>query len=289
MTGKLIRLDQIDVPPEYERDEPFKESDATYRSIKAQGVLDPINVLALRNGRFGLIKGSRRVAISKNLGLVTVPAVIDELPADVEPRTYQDRLRFILDEHAQDLFPSQRSRLIGQLMSMFDMQQKDVASYLGVDAGTITNWRRIEAYHPDIIHKIDVGELTLHSAYALDDVPAEEQPSVYRKHKREFSALSGRKLRKMITKAFPTQKKPSPVRASRRRVKLTRNEKDLLSRDLNLKEVELEDGKEELQRLNREITLATPPIRAILRDAELMAMLPPEVKPEFERFAEIYV
>jgi hypothetical protein len=40
--------------------------------------------------------------------------------------------------------------------------------------------------------------------------------------------------------------------------------------------------------LNREITLATPVIRAIMRDEELVLMLPAEVKPELERFSEVY-
>jgi hypothetical protein len=81
----------------------------------------------------------------------------------------------------------------------------------------------------------------------------------------------------------------SAGRSSRKRPRLTRSEKDLLAHDLQLKEVELQDGKEELQTLNREITLATPTIRAIMRDDELVAMMPPETKIELERFAEIYV
>jgi ParB/RepB/Spo0J family partition protein len=293
LTGKLIRVDQIDVPPEYEREESLiSEEDALYRSIEANGVLDHINVLALSNGRYGLIKGLRRIEISKALGLNTIPAVIDQLPTGVEPREYQDRLRFILDEHAQDLFPSQRAALIKQLMSMFSMRQKDVAEYLGVDPGSITLWLKIDNYAPQIVKLIDTGEINLHQARSFDDMKPESQPKVYRKLKREFQTLPGRKLHRLVRSKFRNADvwqtrlrqgsgvvRPASQAKKRRRPKLTRNEKAILAKDLSLKEIELEDGKEELQRLNREITLATPVVRAIMRDEELVLMLPAEVKP----------
>jgi ParB/RepB/Spo0J family partition protein len=258
LTGKLIRVDQIEIPDEYQREESLiSEEDALYRSIKKNGVLEHINVLALSNGRYGLIKGSRRIAISQALGLHTIPAVIDQLPTGVEPREYQDRLRFILDEHAQDLFPSQRAALIKQLMSMFAMKQKDVAEYLGVDPGSITLWLKIDNYAPQIVKLIDTGEINLHQARSFDDMKPESQPKAYRALKREFQTMPGRKLHRLVRskfrKEFISQESKNAgtrigAKQRRRRPKLTRNEKAILAKDLSLKEIELEDGKEELQR-----------------------------------------
>lgn len=294
LTGKLIRIDQIDVPPEYQREESLiSEDDATYRSIEKTGIQQPVSVLALPNGRYGLIKGGRRIAIANTLGLKTVPAVVDQLPRDADPKQYQNRLRFILDEHRQDLFPSQRAALIKQLMSLFGMQQKDVAEYLGVDPASITLWLKIENYAPEIVKLIDTGEISLNAARSFDGMKPEAQPKVYRSLRREFHSVPSRKLHAIVESKFARSDvwtdKPTPKPKKRRKVRLTHNEKALLAKDLTLKEVELQDGKEELQRLNREITLATPVIRAILRDEELVAMLPAEVKPEFDRFAEVYI
>lgn len=116
---------------------------------------------------------------------------------------------------------------------------------------------------------------------------------------------SGGKLHKLVRSKFPPKSHPdyyiapektaarlerkSKSRTAKKRPRLTRSEKELLAHDLTLKEVELTDGKQELQNLSREITLATQPIRAIMRDAELCAMMPPETRMELERFAEIYV
>jgi hypothetical protein len=78
-------------------------------------------------------------------------------------------------------------------------------------------------------------------------------------------------------------------RKSRRRPKLTRDETEVLSRDLSLREVELENGHAELKQIEREIKLSTQPIRAILRSQKLLAMLSSEIREEFDRFAEVYV
>jgi hypothetical protein len=214
-------------------------------------------------------------------------------------------LRFILDEHRQDLLPSQRARLIKQLMSMFSMNQKDVAAYLGVNAGSITNWLVVDNYAPEIVKAVDTGEINMHVARSFDGMVPEAQPKIFKMFRREFRTLSGGKLHKLVRSKFPPKSHPeyyiapektaeklarkSKGRTARKRPRLTRNEKELLSHDLTLKEVELTDGKQELQNLSREIALATQPIRAIMRDVELVAMMPPETRIELERFAEIYV
>src|SRR5689334_11385224 len=109
LTGQLIRVDAIDIPPEYERKSSLVEDDALRRSIEASGVQQPVVVFSKGDDRYALIDGGRRIEIAKHLGLHTVPAVIDQLPEGADPREYQDRLRFLLDEHRQDLFPSQRA------------------------------------------------------------------------------------------------------------------------------------------------------------------------------------
>jgi ParB/RepB/Spo0J family partition protein len=305
MTGKLIRIDQVDIPLDYERKSSLIEDDALRRSIEAGGIQQPIIVFEKPNGRYALVDGFRRIEICKFLDVKTVPAVIDELPKDIAPEAYQDRLRFILDEHRQDLLPSQRSTLIKQLMSMFHMKQKDVASYLGVNAGSITNWLAVDNYAPEIVKAVDTGQINMHAARSFDGMKPEVQPRIFKSLRREFSTLAGGKLHKLIRTKFSPKSHPdfylapektaeklarkTKNRAAKKRPRLTRSEKDLLSHDLTLKEVELADSKSELQTLNREITLATAPVRAIMRDEELVAMMPPETRIELERFAEIYV
>ena len=88
MTGQLIRIDQVDIPTEYERKSSLIEDDALRRSIEAGGIQQPIVVFEKPNGRFALVDGFRRIEIARFLDVKTVPAVIDELPKDVDPSVY---------------------------------------------------------------------------------------------------------------------------------------------------------------------------------------------------------
>ena len=208
MTGKLIRVDQVDIPPEYERKSSLIEDDALRRSIEAGGIQQPIIVFEKPNGRFALVDGFRRIEIARFSDIKTVPAVIDELPKDADPSTYQDRLRFILDEHRQDLLPSQRAALIKQLMAMFAMKQKDVASYLGVNAGSITNWLAVDNYAPEIVKAVDTGEINMHAARSFDGMKPEVQPRVFKSLRREFKTLPGGKLHKLVRSKFSPKSHP---------------------------------------------------------------------------------
>jgi ParB/RepB/Spo0J family partition protein len=306
ITGQLLRVDSIDLPAEYERKASLVEDDALRQSIEKSGVQQSVVVMSdPATGRFTIVKGGRRLRISEHLGLHTIPAVIvPHFDTEVSIPRYRNRLRFILTQARQDLLPSQRASLIKQLMSMFGMKQKDVAAYLGVDAGSITNWLAIDKYDPTIKRKIDTGEINLHAARSFDGLRQDAQPRVYRALQKQFRTLSGGRLHRLVRSRFSPSSHPqfyvSPEqtaeklrrkqvgRKSRRRPKLTRDEKDVLSRDLSLREVELENGQAELKQIEREIKLSTQPINAIMRSKALVALLPTTVREEFERFVEVY-
>jgi ParB/RepB/Spo0J family partition protein len=303
ITGQLLRVDSIDLPPEYERKASLVEDDALRQSIEKSGVQQSV-VAHPKGERFVMIKGGRRLRISEHLGLHTIPAVIVEPPKDVDLVQWRKRLQFILTQARQDLLPSQRASLIKQLMSMFGMKQKDVAAYLGVDAGSITNWLAIDKYNPEIKRAIDTGEINLHVARGFDGMTPDGQATVFRAKRKALSSLSGKQVHRLVRSTYSPSKFPqyyvSPEktaeklrrkqvgRRSRRRPKLTRDEKDVLSRDLSLLEVELENGQEELKQLEREIKLAAQPINAIMRSKTLVMLIPDAVGEEFERFVEIY-
>lgn len=280
--GRLLRVDQIDVPADYEREEPFDA--ALLKSIRKAGAVHQSLAVYPEDDRYTLIKGTRRLAVAQHLGLHTVPVVIFPAPGSDDER---DRLRFILGIR-QDLLPSQRAKLIQQLCSMYGLTQKQVAALLGFDPASISLWMDILHYDSSIITLIDAGTISLHAAKALQSVPKESQPKAYRSLRREFSSLSGRKLRKVVEKQFRVPKAKSKPPQKRRHKKLSRDEKSVLSRDLSLLEVELSSGQEELDKLTREIALAAVPVNAIMRSDRLRSMLSADVREEFGRFVELY-
>lgn len=301
--SRNVALSLIDIPVEYESKDSLVEDDALRKSIRKYGVLQ--SVVLLRNDkRFTVVKGARRVRIAGLEALKSIPALVNEVPTGVDAKGYRDRLRMILTQARQDLLPSQRADLIKQIMGRFGMTQTAVAEMLGVDAGSITNWLSVTRYIPDVVNALDRKEITMHAARAFDGMTPQGQEKVWKAKHKEISTLSAGRSHRLIRESYSPKANPemyvSPAttiekmsrpkgkRATKARPRLTRAEKDMLSRDLNLREVELQEAQEELAKLKREITLATTPIRAILRNDVLVSIIPKEMKIEMDRFAEVY-
>lgn len=292
------------MPPEYERTDSLVEDDALRRSIEKSGVQQPIIVIPVKD-RFTIVKGTRRLAVSHLANFKDIPAIVDQPPDGIDLETCRDRLRFVLTHARQDLSPSQRCNLIKQMMEMFGLSQKDVADYLGVDAGSITNWLAIDRYIPVIVKAIDSGTITAFTARSFDGLAAKGQEAVWKATRKVLPTLSGHQAHRLVRTDYSPRSHPdfyvSPAktleklartkkgRKAKVRPKLSRDEKKVLSRDLAVKEAELTDSLAELKSMKREIALATQPIRGILRNPDLVKMLPVDVKEEFERFAEVYV
>ena len=298
-----IPLSLVDVPPEYESKDSLVEDDALRRSIEKSGVQQSI-VVVPDGDRFTVAKGARRVRIAQIIGLKDIPALINEPPPGVDAKAYRDRLRMILTQARQDLFPSQRAGMIKHLIETFRMTQRDVAELLGVDARSITNWLTVGRYIPAVVNAIDSNALSMHHARAFAGMTPAGQEKVWKTAKEKIVAVSGPRAHRLVRSLFDPKTHPEMYvapektlermgrrhgkRAVKARPRLTRSEKEMLTRDLDLREVELSEAKEELDQLKKAIALATLPIRAILRNEELLSIIPAEMRAELDRFAEVY-
>lgn len=316
--GELVKTDLIDIPESYERKSSLVEDDAIKRSIEKYGIQQDL-VLFENGDRFTLGKGSRRLLIARELKIPLVPAIIVATPQEANPESYRNKLRFILTKGRQDLKPSQRAEFINWLLENFKVKDRDpmttysttraitrkeIADMLGIDPGSITNYLAVLKYDKRIVAMIDTGELNSHAARSFDGLKPEAQVKVFNSLRREFKTLAGGKLHRLVRQKFNPRshaelyvapektieklQRREKGRKSKRRPRLTRDEKTLLAKDLELKEVELTEGKEELLQLKKEITLATTPVRAIMRSKALRELIPADTLEEMERFADVY-
>lgn len=299
----LVPVEAIGVPAGATRPRPNKlEDEVLLRSIRQGGVQQPLVVLAVGNG-YQLVDGGRRLEAARALGLPKVPAVVDIPPGDVDPLTYGRRIRFILDEHRQDLLPSQKAELILKLKETMGLNNGQMAAYLGVDPDSITNWLAIRRYIPDVVRAIDVGALTMQQAKAMEGMGEEGQRTVWKKHAEELMQARGGSHRR-IREQYNPEKYPhfyvNPekrlailARGKRKgggkaKINYTAEEKKKLLASVEMKEAEIAELKEEMNQNKREITAAAPIIAALLRENKLRALIPEEMLPELERFAESY-
>lgn len=107
-------------------------------SIKRHGVIQPLVVTPVKNGKYVLIAGERRWRASQIAGLETVPAIIRE-------RQELEQLEIALIENVQrvDLSPLEQAVSIERLHDQFNLAYDEIAKRLGKASSTVHNTVRL--------------------------------------------------------------------------------------------------------------------------------------------------
>ncbi len=158
-----ILVGQIDPNPYQTRmrvDE--QKLDELARSIRANGVVQPIIVRPLPNGRFQLIAGERRWRASEKVGKETVPAILRQV-------SDEQAMEMTIVENLQraDLNPIEQARAFDRLSRDFQMTQEQMAQRTGKDRATVTNFLRLLKLPRSVQDKVESGELSFGHARAL--------------------------------------------------------------------------------------------------------------------------
>lgn len=140
------------------------------QSIKAQGVMQPIVVRPIANGRFEIIAGERRWRATQQAGLETIPAMVREV-AD------QAAIAMALIENIQreDLNPVEEAVALQRLQQEFQLTQQQVADAVGKSRVTISNLLRLIALPEEIKILLSHGDLEMGHARALLGLPTAQQ------------------------------------------------------------------------------------------------------------------
>lgn len=297
-----ILTERIHAPTEFRRDA-IREDEQLYKSIKESGVEQPLVVLA-SEGVYKVIKGTRRLAAAKALGIAKLPCVVEVLPKGEEELPYMRRMRFKLDEHRQDLLPTQKAKLVDEIKKTHGFNNAQVATYLGVTSDTIGNWTDVLKYPQEVQDAIDSGRVKAHVARPLRNLKPEAQLSLFLKHQDEFSDTKAvKRLHKRFDTEYSPEKKPElyvapkvsqAIRARpKAKKRVTKNyshdEKRRLIHDLELQEIEAQLGKQEIRDLKERNNACIPVVAAILRSPKLREMVPGEVLGELQEWSKRYV
>ncbi|MBX9849361.1 MAG: ParB/RepB/Spo0J family partition protein [Rhodocyclaceae bacterium] len=142
-------------------------------SIKAQGLIQPISVRPVSNGRFEIIAGERRWRASQIAGLTEVPVLIREIPDEAA-------LAMSLIENIQreDLNPLEEAAGIQRLLDEFDMTHQQAAEALGRSRSATSNLLRLLQLAKPVQDMLMAGDLEMGHARALLALPKAEQGSI---------------------------------------------------------------------------------------------------------------
>jgi ParB family chromosome partitioning protein len=144
-------------------------------SIKVQGVLQPIVIRSVGEGKFEIIAGERRWRATQLAGLDRIPALIRDVPDEAAIA-----ISLIENIQRENLNPIEEAMALQRLQKEFELTQQEVADAVGKSRTTVTNLMRLMALQDDVRTLLEHGDLEMGHARALLGLPAEDQSAAAR-------------------------------------------------------------------------------------------------------------
>lgn len=131
-------------------------------SIRTQGIMQPIVVRLVGDGKYEIIAGERRWRASQIAGLKEVPVIIKEIADNVA-------LAMALIENIQreNLNPIEEANGIQRLINEFDMTHESAAHAVGRSRSAVTNLLRLQNLHAVVQEMLAQSKLDMGHARAL--------------------------------------------------------------------------------------------------------------------------
>ena len=156
--NNALTLNINDIEPN--RDQPRKDFDddavaELADSIAQHGLIQPIVVAPLSNGRYSIVAGERRWRACRMAGLMEVPVIIKDA-------SQQELMEIALIENLQreDLNPVEEAFGYRSLIDAFGLTQEEVAVRMGKSRTAVTNALRLLNLNEDELSALRVGAIT---------------------------------------------------------------------------------------------------------------------------------
>ena len=131
-------------------------------SIAAQGVIQPIVVRPIEDGRYEIIAGERRWRASQLASLQEIPVVIHEVDD-------QAAMAMALIENIQrdDLNPLEEANALDRLLHEFGLTHQQIAQAVGKSRTTVTNFLRLLELNDVVKKMLELRQIDMGHAKAL--------------------------------------------------------------------------------------------------------------------------
>ncbi|PSF13641.1 chromosome partitioning protein ParB [Marinobacter fuscus] len=168
-------------------------------SIRQQGVMQPVVVRPLGEGRFELIAGERRWRATQMAELDRIPAIIRDVPDEAAIA-----MALIENIQRENLNPIEEAFALQRLQDEFGLTQAQVAEAVGKSRTTITNLLRLIGLTEDVRVMLEHGDLDMGHGRAMLTLPPELQLQVARQVvSRSLSVRQTEELVSQIQQAGP--------------------------------------------------------------------------------------
>ncbi|MBR2877304.1 MAG: ParB/RepB/Spo0J family partition protein [Clostridia bacterium] len=144
----------------------YAEFENLATSIRSNGILQPINVRPLEDGRFELISGERRLRAARIIGVTKIPCIVMNVSDE------QSALFAIIENvQRQNLDFFEEAIAIERLMTEYCLSQEEIGRKLGKAQSTLSNKLRLLRLPEEMRDKIVAANLSERHARALLTLP----------------------------------------------------------------------------------------------------------------------
>ena len=160
---KVISVERIESNPGQPRT--IFDADALLElaaSIKEHGVLQPILVRPLGDNRYQLIAGERRWRATKEAGIATIPALVENIDDDTALE-----ISIIENLQREDLSPLEEATMFDRMVREHGYSIRKLAEKLGKDKGYLENRLRLADAPDEIRELVSLRKDTVSHAYEL--------------------------------------------------------------------------------------------------------------------------
>lgn len=210
-SNSYIRVDLIEANPFQPRTE-FEQAalDELAQSIKSYGLIQPVTVRPLENGKYQLISGERRLRAAKLAGLTQIPAFV---------RTADDlqSIQMALVENIQreDLNAIEIAVSYQRLIDECNLKQDELSEKVGKNRATISNYLRLLKLSTNSQIAVRDNKISMGHARALVGIDEELQERIVNEIlKNGLSVRQTETLVKKYSSENPSAKKKIKVALS---------------------------------------------------------------------------
>ena len=135
-------------------------------SIREHGVIQPIIVRSVQNGKYEIIAGERRYKASALAGLTKIPAIIRNLD-DKE----SSKVALLENLQRKNLNPIEEARTYQKILEIDQMTQEELAKTMGKSQSAVANKLRLLSLPDDIQKSLLKEQISERHARALINIP----------------------------------------------------------------------------------------------------------------------
>ncbi|MFQ3264982.1 MAG: ParB family chromosome partitioning protein [Colwellia sp.] len=141
-------------------------------SIQSQGIIQPIVVRLVEDGKYEIIAGERRWRAAKLVQLDIVPCLVKDVPDESAVA-----IALIENIQREDLNAMEEAVALERLLTEFELTHQEVAVAIGKSRTTVSNLLRLNKLNEEVKTLLENGDIEMGHARALLALESDVQTS----------------------------------------------------------------------------------------------------------------